>query len=410
MSAGSSSPGGRREWAALDWMGRRFADRRGAVLVFVGIIMVVLLGFLGLALDSSRGYVARSRLSRAVDAGALAGARALRQGQDTARQSALTLAAANGVSTTTGATVTVSYTKNDLGEDVVNVSASENLPTTFMRALGKTSMDVQARAAAAVPPLDLALVLDQSGSLGAANAFDDLQNASKNFVDKFSEQIDQLSLTSFQVRAGDHFNLDQPFKLTIRSKIDLMVSAGDTNSREGLRYGYNQLKSAKVRPKSVRVLVFFTDGRPTAFRGMLSGKDRAMAVGTVKTGKVRGYFDNPDALPLNKLATPTGCAGVPSCFGMNEDQVRTKARTDAEDMANTIRQDKIFIYSIGLGDPKAKDPILIPDMDFLRRVANEDGIVSSSQPQGKAYFAPSAAELDVAFQAMARDILVRLSE
>jgi Flp pilus assembly protein TadG len=382
------------------------ADRRGAVLAYVGIIMVVLLGFLGLALDSARGYVARSRLSRAVDSAALAGARALRQGQDVSRARALTLAAANGV--TSG--VNVSFSKNGLGEDVVSVNADENLPTTFMRVLGRTSMDVQARAAAAVPPLDLALVLDQSGSLGAANAFDDLQTASKNFVDKFSDQLDQLSLSSFQVRAGDHFSLDHPFRLTIRGKIDQMVSAGDTNSREGLRYGYNQLKSPKVRPKSVRVLVFFTDGRPTAFRGMLGGQDRAMAVSTTKTGKVRGYFNNPDALPLDKLATPSGCSGAATCFGMNEDQVRTKARTDAEDMASTIRSNKIFIYCIGLGDPKQTDPLLAPDMDFLRRIANENGIVSSSQPQGKAYFAPSAADLDKAFQAMAQDILVRLSE
>lgn len=410
MSAASSSPDGGGPRAVAARLGRRFADRRGAVLAFVGIIMVVLLGMAGLALDSARGYVARSRLSRAVDAAALAGARSLRQGQDTARQRALTLAAANGVSAATGATVTVSFSKNAIGEDLVNVNANETVPTTFMRVLGEDIMGVQSRAAAAVPPLDLALVLDQSGSLGAANAFDDLQAAAKNFVDKFSEQIDQLSLSSFQVRAGDHFDLNQPFKLAINAEINQMVSAGDTNSREGLRYGYNQLKSANVRPRSIRILVFFTDGRPTAFRGMLGGQDRAMAVSTKITGKVRGYFNNPDALPLNQLATPNGCAGAVTCFGMNESQVRTKARTDAEAQAVTIRQDKVFIYCIGLGDPNATDPILQPDMDFLRRLANEGGIVSGSEPQGKAYFAPSAAELDKVFQAMAQDILVRLSE
>ena len=135
-----------------------------------------------------------------------------------------------------------------------------------------------------------------------------------------------------------------------------------------------------------------------------------MAVSTTKTGKVRGYFNNPDALPLDQLASPSGCSGAATCFGMNEDQVRTKARTDAEDMASTIRSNKIFIYCIALGDPKQTDPLLVPDLDFLRRIANENGIVSSSQPQGKTYFAPSAADLDKAFQAMAQDILVRLSE
>jgi Flp pilus assembly protein TadG len=389
---------------------RRLTDERGAVLAFVGIIMIVLLGFLGLALDSARGYVARSRLSRAVDAAALGGARALRQGQDVARQRALTLAAANGVSADNGQTIGIAFSKNADGEDVVSVDASETVPTMFMRVLGQNSMDVRSKASATVPPLDLALVLDQSGSLGAANAFDDLQDASKNFVDRFSETIDQMGLVSFQVRAGDHFVLNSPFKSQVKGKINQMASAGDTNSREGLRYGYNQLKSAKVRKKSVRVLVFFTDGRPTAFRGIVGGADRAEAVSTKKTGKVRGYFNNPDALPLNQQATPSGCTGVVTCFGMNEDAVRTKARTDAEAMANSIRSDKIFIYSIALGDPSASDPLLQPDLDFLRRVSNENGTVDPSQPQGKVYFAPSAAELDAVFQSVAQDILVRLTE
>jgi Mg-chelatase subunit ChlD len=392
------------------WIRGRLVDRRGAVLAFVGVIMVVLLGFVGLALDSARGYVARSRLSRAVDAAALGGARALRQGQDVATARARTLAAANGASADRGVSLSIWFDQNALGENVIHVSASETLPTMFMRVLGRTSMDVRSQAAAAVAPLDLILVLDQSGSLDQMGAFDELQDAAKRFVEQFSESIDQVGLVSFQVKAADHFLIDHPFKLSIRSKIDQMKSAGDTNSREGLRYGYNQLKSARVRPKAVKIVVFFTDGRPTAFRGVINGKDRVEAVYVTKTGKVRGYFDNPDALPINQIATASGCKDVASCFGMNEDAVRTKARTDAEAMAGTIRQDKIFIFSIGLGNPAASDPLLVPDMDFLRRVANENGMVSSSQPAGKAYFAPSAAELDTVFQEVAQNILVRLSE
>jgi hypothetical protein len=49
-------------------------------------------------------------------------------------------------------------------------------------------------------------------------------------------------------------------------------------------------------------------------------------------------------------------------------------------------------------------------MDFLRRIANENGIVSASQPQGKAYLAPSAAQLDDVFRAVAQDIVVRLTQ
>ncbi len=404
MSAQSSSPARRSFWS------RTLRDRRGAVLVFVALGSVVLIGIVGLTIDGGLGMLEDARLGRAADAGALAGARALRQGEPAARQAALALAAANGESGALGATINVAFSKNSFGEDVVTVTASRTLATTFMRVLGINTMGPGAVASATVPPLDMSLVLDQSGSLGAANAFDDLQAAAKNFTSLFSEGIDQLALTSFQVRAGNHFPLDSPFKAAINAKINAMVSAGDTNSGEALRVGYEQLQGPGLRPRSVRVLVFFTDGRPTAFRGILGGLDRAMAVSTTITGRVRGYFDNPDALPLNVLATPSGCRGVVTCFGFNEAAVRTKARTNAEEQANIIRNDKIFIYSIGLGDPNLSNPILQPDMAFLRRIANENGIVSSSQPQGKAYLAPSAADLDAVFRAVAQDIVIRLTQ
>jgi Mg-chelatase subunit ChlD len=372
--------------------------------------MVALLGFVGLALDSARGYVLRSRLSRAVDAAALGGARALRLSQADAETRARTLAAANGVRPEDGTTLDIGFGTNAEGESTIQVAASRTIPTTFMRILGRTEMQVRSQAVAAVTPLDLVLVLDQSGSLAAMNAFDDLQEAARNFVEEFSETVDQVGLVSFQVKAQTHVLIDSPFQSSIRTKINGMTSVGDTNSREGLRFGDVQLGTANVRDRSIKVIVFFTDGRPTAFRGSLGGVDRAMAVYTTVTGRVRGYFNNPDALPINQAATPSGCQDVSTCFGMNESQVRTRARNDALAMASTIRDEGVYIFSIGLGNPNASDPILVPDMDFLRRIANEGGIISSSQPKGQAYFAPSAAELDEVFRTVAENILVRLAE
>jgi Mg-chelatase subunit ChlD len=372
--------------------------------------MVALLGFLGLALDSARGYVLRSRLSRAVDAAALGGARALRLSQADAEARARTLAAANGVAPEDGTTLDIGFGTNAEGENTIQVAAARTIPTTFMRVLGRTEMQVRSEAVAAVTPLDLVLVLDQSGSLAAMNAFDDLQEAARNFVQEFSESVDQVGLVSFQVKAQSHVLLDSPFQSAVQTKINSMNSVGDTNSREGLRFGSVQLESANVRDRSIKAIVFFTDGRPTAFRGTLGGQDRAMAVYTTVTGKVRGYFNNPDALPINQSATPSGCSNVASCFGMNESQVRTRARNDALAMASTIRQDGVYIFSIGLGNPNASDPILVPDMDFLRRIANGGGMESALEPKGQAYFAPSADELDEVFRTVAENILVRLAE
>jgi hypothetical protein len=53
----------------LDWWRGRLCDERGAVLVFVAVSLVGIIGFSGLAIDLGRGYVTKIRLSRAVDAG-----------------------------------------------------------------------------------------------------------------------------------------------------------------------------------------------------------------------------------------------------------------------------------------------------------------------------------------------------
>ena len=74
-------------------------DERGAILLFVAATMVIVMAMGGLALDMGRGYIRRARLTRAVDAAALAGARVVRDGKAVALQHALSVAQANGLGT-----------------------------------------------------------------------------------------------------------------------------------------------------------------------------------------------------------------------------------------------------------------------------------------------------------------------
>lgn len=173
-------------------------NERGGILLFVSLGMLTALVAAGLALDVGRGYLVKAHLSRAADAAALAAARSLRGGEDAARNRAMAVAGANGVwSDTEQSSITVSFGKNQFGEATVGVVASRETPTLLMRLIGKTSMDVRSRAVAAVPPVDMVLVLDQSGSLGDAHAWDDLQDAAKQFVRQFDEEIDRVGLVSF---------------------------------------------------------------------------------------------------------------------------------------------------------------------------------------------------------------------
>ena len=157
-------------------------------------------------------------------------------------------------------------------------------------------------------------------------------------------------------------------------------------------------------------MVFFTDGRPTAFRGMVNGADRVLAVSTVDDNRVRGYFDNPQSIPMDKLATPTGCAGAGTCFGTwTEATVRQQARANGLTQADALRAAGVFVYTIALGNLGATDPLLQPDLPYLETIANVNKKTNPTQPAGRSYFAPTAADLNAVFQALAKDLLVRLS-
>ena len=407
-------------------------NRRGSVLVFVAVSLVGLLGIAGLALDSGWAYVRKAQLSRAVDAGVLAAARTLRTGRQEARDQAVAVAIANGVPLGThGVSYHLQFGNNGRGEETVSMMASRQVPTLLTRVLGFDQVRVRSLAVAAVKPVDLVLVLDQSGSLlwedcaggdPGQKAFHCLQEAAKVFVDQFDNGIDQLGLVSFQIVAENHFDMAHGFKNEIKRDIDDLQAVGDTNAGEGLRLAWDQLQGEQIRGHAVKVVVFFTDGRPTAFREAIEGQDRIMAVYNLPDGGdglgsqgapiMRGRFDNPTSLSINAVANPDACRDAsPSepCLGWTEATIRERSRTLAEETADAIRETGSFVFTVGLGNPNANHPMQSPDLDHLARLANEGGVADVDQPRGQSYFAESGAQLEQVFRQLANDLTVRLA-
>ncbi|MBT8396394.1 MAG: VWA domain-containing protein [Gemmatimonadetes bacterium] len=387
-------------------------NQRGGVLLLVAVGLVTWLAMAGLAIDVGRGYIVKAHLSRAVDAAALAAARSLRRGESEARQNGLAVARANGVEQDrSGTTISLGFSSNEWDEETVSVAASRNLPTVLMKLIGHDRVEVRAGAVAVIPPVDMVLVLDQSGSLGSAGAWDDLQKAARAFVRHFDDKIDQVGMVSFNARAENHFNLSQPFTGKAISTISSMHSVSYTNTGEGLRLAFEQFNTGpNVRDRSAKVVVFFTDGRPTAFSGPVGGQDRIL---TAWSGSaVNGYWDIPDPVSIDPAVSPGAkSCGSSGCWGYDKNRVWGQAEQDGLFWADQIRRKNILVYTIGLGDPTRPpgDPLLARPQ-YLRELANEGHISDPNQPEGKMYFAPGPDELLKVFNLVAQDLLARLAQ
>jgi len=154
--------------------------RRGAVVILVAIMLVVLMAMVSFAIDI--GYVAnvQTQLQRAADAAALAGAAEMnRSGIAAARTRAKQIGQLNGSS---GTAITIpdgniefgvwdltarTFTPSASGQggNAVRVTITQSPNLFFARAMGFMSKDVTGQAVAIATPRDICFVIDLSGSM-----------------------------------------------------------------------------------------------------------------------------------------------------------------------------------------------------------------------------------------------------
>ena len=150
--------------------------QRGQILILTGLSLIVLIGAVGLAVDAGRAYGVKARLNAAVDAASIAAARALAQGADEDARIANAQATAvrffnlnypTDFLSSTPSAPTTSAVREETVRWRVRVSATAEMPTTFMRVLGRTELNVAAMGEAVRRDLDVILVMDTSGSIGS---------------------------------------------------------------------------------------------------------------------------------------------------------------------------------------------------------------------------------------------------
>lgn len=163
--------------------GRKFARaKRGNVAVIFALAMIPVVGGVGGAVDFSRAYVAKARLLDAIDSAALAvGTSQLTELGDMQVMAQKFFDANYDVSLLGGgATITLS-----VSDGVITVNADTHIETLLLGVVGMETIEVSAHTEVVKESkaIEVAMVLDNTGSMGSGGKIDALKLASQSLVD-----------------------------------------------------------------------------------------------------------------------------------------------------------------------------------------------------------------------------------
>lgn len=158
----------------------RWLAETGAMSTFMAVLLPVLLGLLGLGVDSGMLYLAHNRLQAAVDAAALAGS--LQLPYDPQSSTGLVKNAVTQYLSENYKDAVLDGVTPGTEERSVTVKAHAKVNTIFMGALGISSSTVRAEASAGYNKLEVVFVIDNSGSM-KGTAIQQVNSASSQLVD-----------------------------------------------------------------------------------------------------------------------------------------------------------------------------------------------------------------------------------
>lgn len=449
--------------------GKGGKSEHGQVWVLLTIAFAVLLAFVGLAIDYGRAYVAKTTLSKAVDAAALTAMKDVNLGTGSLPNCSLTSGAGaaaleafnvnfNSVPnlSVTTPTPSICFSQDVNNNTIVAVNATASINTYFIRIADMfggnfNTLSVGASAQAQRNPLIMSLILDVSYSMTENGGSTALAPAVENFIENFdpgdNDSTDWVSVVTFGTYANLNLANTQPLKGPVDSVMATNFWAGGivnyTNSIQGLTQGQTEILAKTLSPNTIRAAVFFTDGWPNIIQDNLKCGTGSATTNVLYCGCDQGdeslhlcdstpvEFFNPSSCTSNNVcgAVAGGCAAtsfpdqqtgasqslanVNYCGGPAPGQspLGSDAMYRAVKIAQAMQAQNIFVYSIGMGTA-ITDPSNAVAEEFLREVANDPNAATYNPnlPQGEAVFASTSAELTQVFQTIASKILLRLSK
>ncbi len=153
----------------------------GATAAFMAVTLPVVVGSVGMAVDLAQAHLVRERLANALDAAALAAASS--SGSTVDLEARLQeFFDANYPPEKVGTAYDLTL---EMDGDELTVSAKADYSTTFLRVLGidEITVDAETKVQREVQGIEVALVLDVTGSMRTNNNIGALRTAATNFVD-----------------------------------------------------------------------------------------------------------------------------------------------------------------------------------------------------------------------------------
>ena len=396
-----------------------------------------------LGIEVGRWYTVRSEMSKAVDAASLVGAKNSSNPYVDAEVLADQVAKANfqdgllGTDGTPNFNVTVESNGKVIVEgetEVVNA-----IGRTIQKADGtvheKTS--VGAKGAAQLRKSEVMLVLDRSGSM-SGQPWSDLQDAAISFLEFFedTQDDDKFGLIMFETAAQVYRPLGSDFVDPMTNIINSTNTESWTNSEDAIDQadgpdGFTDQSGIPGDQRVQQFLVFFSDGKPTAFRSEFTrdGQDYdAVAISTSNSyqnlydplsGSSLGVrqYNTGDGLPAGSSDCGTsntkwmiledsvygtyGTKSFSALTGQDPEQCnisRSTMKDYAEylneqmaiDHAAELKANGVLIFSVGLGNI---------DQGFLGSISSGEDYV---------YYTPDSSELQALFHKIASTIKLRL--
>ena len=159
----------------------------GAVAMIYGPMAIVLLLAAGLSIDYARGYLVKKEIARALDAAVLAAGSLPESDED-----AMKLLAKQYFDANISPTTKKDYAPQidlKLESNQVTVTSSADVPTILMKIAGYNTMFVNEKSVAGrtLVNVEVALVLDNTGSMAQNGKLSDLKTAAKKLVDTMYE-------------------------------------------------------------------------------------------------------------------------------------------------------------------------------------------------------------------------------